>query len=119
MNVVSRLTHIFMIIAMVFATNAACFCWMQMSMDAGCHASEKMQDCCCNQETQVDDQIPARDVAVLPPVLQMLDVDLVVSEIDDASFFVPQKFLAFAGVEHASLLHAPPDLYVLHATFLI
>jgi len=117
--VISRLTHIFMILAMVFATNAACFCWMQMSMDSGCHLSEKMQDCCCDQEAQVDDQIPARDVAVLPSVLQMLDIDLIASVIDDASLFVPQKFLAFAGIERTSLLCSPPDLYVLYATFLI
>jgi hypothetical protein len=117
--VVSRLTHIFMVMAMVFATNAACFCWMQMSMDAGCHVSEKMQDCCCDQETQVDDQTPVRDVAVLPHVLQMLDIDLVVSVIDDASFLAPQKFLSFTGSERVSLLRSSPDLYLLHATFLI
>jgi len=81
--------------------------------------SEKMQDCCCRQESQVDDQTPVRDVAVLPSVLQMIDIDLVVAVVDDASFYVPQKFLAIAGLERTSLLRSPPDLYVLHATFLI
>jgi len=48
-----------------------------------------------------------------------LDIDLIASVIDDASLFVPQKFLAFAGIERTSLLCSPPDLYVLYATFLI
>lgn len=116
---ISRLTHIFMILAMVFATNAACFCWVQMNLRSGCHASQEMKDCCCSQESQVDDQMPDRDVAVLPSVLQMLDIDLVVSVVDDASYFVPQKFFDVSGFERSSFLRSPPELYVLHATFLI
>jgi hypothetical protein len=104
---------------MVFATNAVCFCWMQMAATSGCHASEKMQDCCCNQEAEVDDQAPERDLAVLPSVLQMLEIDLVVSVVDETSFSIPQKTLSVSRCDRTNLLRSPPDLYVLHATYLI
>lgn len=115
----SHLTRIFTVIALVFATNAACFCWVQVTADSGCHASAKMKACCCTQDDQVANESPAHQIPVLPPTFQRLDVDEVVSVVDDLAVLTSPKYLLLIGHKTNSLLRSPPDLYVLHATFLI
>ena len=116
---ISRLTHIFLIMAMVLATNAACFCWLQLAADSGCHAVKEMKDCCCNQEAEVTHEMPEHNVAVLPSVSYLLDGNVFFVAVDNLIFPSQEKFHSPTGHKSNHLLRSPPDLYVLHATFLI
>jgi hypothetical protein len=117
--VISRFGHILLVMTMVFATSSACFCWVQMTTDMGCHSSEEMEDCCCTQEADVADKAPVRNVPILPSVSYVLDLDEVVSVVDDLAFLPQVKLLSLAGHTVNTQLRSPPNLYLLHATFLI
>jgi hypothetical protein len=119
LKVISRLGHILIVIAMVFAANSACFCWVQMTQDMGCHASEKMASCCCDQEAEVADDTPIHQTPVLPPTFQLVELDEVVSVVGDSAVTASPNAFSAAGHKAKSLLRSPLHLFVLYATFLI
>jgi len=118
-SVISRLTHFFVVLAMVLATNAACFCWLQMGAESGCHAVKEMPNCCCDQEAEVTHEMPEHNVAVLPSVFYGVGNDVLSVAVDDLIFPTQEKFHSSTGHKRNCPLRSPPDLYVLHATFLI
>lgn len=115
-----RLANLLMVFALVVTTNAACLCWVQMlTTTPSCHVSEEMKDCCCSQKTKLNTSNEDHDFAVMPAGVHLIDVDLVVSFGDDTPVKSSQKFLS-ERVSHRNIpLRSPPDLYVLHTTYLI
>lgn len=113
--------HILTVFALVFASNAACFCWLpQMTETGGCHMAKEMKDCCCDHEAKLDDQAPRHSVAVLISTVALPDLNLAVSEIDPEFFVSSQSYFTTSSIrDRGGSLRSPPDLYVLHATFLI
>lgn len=113
--------HMLTVFALVFASNASCLCWLaQMTETSGCHMAKEMKDCCCNHEAKLDGQAPRHSAAVLISTVALPDLNLVVSEIDPDFFVSSQSFFTTSSIrDRGGSLRSPPDLYVLHATFLI
>jgi len=111
--------RIFVVALMLFATSAPCFCWVQMVDVPGCHASAEMKDCCCSTDAAVDHNMPVRDLAILPAELHNPQLDAALLSVSELSFASDFSSLLFKGHDRGGPLRSPPDLYLLHATFLI
>ena len=85
----------------------------------GCHASAEMEDCCCSTDASVDHEMPGRDLAVLPAEWQNPQFDTTLLAVSDTSFASDISSSPIKKRDHGSPLRSPPDLYLLHATFLI
>lgn len=118
--VTKQFVKIFVVAITLFATAAPCFCWVQMASMPGCHSAVmEMKDCCCSTDATVDHNMPERDLAVLPAEWQSFQLDVALLSVSDASFVYPSSFLSSNGNACKAFLRSPPDLYLLHATFLI
>jgi hypothetical protein len=115
--VISRITHILVFFALIAAAQSVCFAAMRTG--PVWHASKKMPDCCCNQQTDVPEQVPAPDSAVLLQDLKIAGSEQVVSVYDVAIPFAPPVLLSILRNDLNAPLWSPPNLYVLHASFRI
>ena len=118
-----RFTHMFtdivlrVIVALtLIGTVAPCLCWAHQAAMPECHAAAEMKDCCCSKEASVDQQMPACDLAILPGEWQNPKLDLTGVTLYPA---VVLSFLPFMVDDRQKALRSPPDLYLLHATFLL
>ena len=114
-----RFAHIVTVVLMVIGTVAPCLCWAHQVSMPECHAVAEMKDCCCSKEAAVDQQMPARDLAVLPGEWQNLKLDLTYVTLYPAVVLSQSNFLPFVAHDRQDVLRSPPDLYLLHAAFLI
>ena len=114
-----RFTHIFIVALTLIGTIAPCLCWAHQASMPECHAAAEMKDCCCSKEAAVDQQMPARDLAVLPGEWQNPKLDLTCVTLYPAVVLSQSNFLPFMVDDRQSTLRSPPDLYLLHAAFLI
>ena len=121
-----RFTHIFTGIVLravvaltLIGTVAPCLCWIHQAAMPECHAAAEMKDCCCSKEATVDQEMPAGDVAVLPGEWQNPKLDLTCVTLYPAVVLSQSNFLPFVAHDRHKALRSPPDLYLLHAAFLI
>ncbi len=114
-----RFTHILIVALTLIGTVAPCLCWAHQTAMPECHAAAEMEDCCCSKEAAVDQQMPARDLAVLPGEWQNPKLDLTYVTLYPAVVLSQSNFLPFVAHDRQSTLRSPPDLYLLHAAFLI
>ena len=114
-----RFAHIVTVALMLIGTVAPCLCWAHQASMPECHAAAEMKDCCCTKETAVDQQMPARDLAVLPGEWQSPKLDLTCVTLYPSVVLSQSDFLPFMVDDRQRALRSPPDLYLLHATFLI
>ena len=84
-----------------------------------CHATAEVKDCCCSNEAAVDQQMPARDLAVLPGEWQNPKLDLTCVTLYPAVVLSQSNFLSFKVYDRQMPLRSPPDLYLLHTAFLL
>lgn len=113
-----RFAHIVTVGLMVIGTIAPCLCWAHQAAMPECHATAEMVDCCCSKEATVDQQMPARDLAVLPGEWQNPKLDLAYVTLYPAVVLSQSNFLPFVAGRQRPL-RSPPDLYLLHAAFLL
>lgn len=109
----------FVVMLTLFATSAPCFCWVQMVSMPGCHASAEMKDCCCNKDVAVDQDMPARNLAILPAEWQIPQLDMATLVVYNISSTSNRNSSPFKGQGRGSPLRSPPNLYLLHVSFLI
>ena len=114
-----RFAHIVTVALMLIGTVAPCLCWAHQASMPECHAAAEMKDCCCTKEAAVDQQMPARDLAVLPGEWQSPKLDLTCVTLFPAVVLSQSDFLPFMAHGRENDLRSPPDLYLLHAAFLI
>ena len=114
-----RFTHIIVVALTLIGMVAPCLCWAHQASIPECHAAAEMKDCCCTKEAAVDQQMPARDLAVLPGEWQSPKLDLTCVTLFPAVVLSQSDFLPFMAHGREKALRAPPDLYLLHAAFLI
>ena len=114
-----RFAHILIVALTLIGTVAPCLCWARQASMPECHAAAEMKDCCCSKEATVDQEMPAGDVAVLPGGWQKPKLDLVCVTLYPAVVLSQSNFLPFVAYDRQDVLRSPPDLYLLHATFLI
>ena len=115
----SRFAHIVIVALTLIGTVAPCLCWAHQASMPECHAAAEMKDCCCSKEATVDQEMPAGDVAVLPGGWQNPKLDLVCVTLYPSVVLSQSNFLPFVAYDRQDVLRSPPDLYLLHATFLI
>ena len=114
-----RFAHIVTVALMLIGTVAPCLCWAHQASMPECHAAAEMKDCCCTKEAAVDQQMPARDLAVLPGEWQNPKLDLTCVTLYPSVVLSQSDFLPFMVDDRQRALRSPPDLYLLHAAFLI
>ncbi len=114
-----RFTHILIVALTLIGMVAPCLCWAHQVSMPECHASAKVKDCCCSKEAAVDQQMPARDLAVLPGEWQNPKLDLSCMTLYPSVVLSQSNFLPFMVDDRQDVLRSPPNLYLLHATFLI
>ncbi|MDE2799689.1 MAG: hypothetical protein OXI94_13595 [Gemmatimonadota bacterium] len=114
-----RFAHIVTVALMLIGTVAPCLCWAHQASMPECHAAAEMKDCCCTKEAAVDQQMPARDLAVLPGEWQSPKLDLTCVTLYPSVVLSQSDFLPFMMDDRQRALRSPPDLYLLHAAFLI
>lgn len=114
-----RLINIFVVVITLFAASAPCFCWVQTDSMPGCHAAVEMEDCCCSRDATVDHEMPVRDLAVLPAEWQIPQLNSAILAAYNVSFVSDHASLPVRGRDRGGSLRSPPDLYLLHASFLI
>ena len=114
-----RFTHICIVALTLIGTIAPCLCWAHQASMPECHAAAEMKDCCCSKEAAVDQQMPARDLAVLPGEWQNPKLDLTYVTLYPAVVLSQSNFLPFMAHDRQDALRSPPDLYLLHAAFLL
>ena len=114
-----RFPHILIVALTLIGTVAPCLCWAHQASMPECHAAAEVKDCCCTKEAAVDQQMPASDLAVLPGKWQNPKLDLTCVTLYPAVVLSQSDFLPFMAHDRQKDLRSPPDLYLLHATFLI
>ncbi len=114
-----RFAHICIVALTLMGMVAPCLCWAHQASMPECHAAVEMKDCCCSKEATVDQQMPARDLAVLPGEWQNPKLDLPCVTLYSSVVLSQNDFLPFKVYDRQKALRSPPDLYLLHAAFLI
>ena len=114
-----RFAHILIVALTLIGTVAPCLCWAHQAAMPECHAAAEMKDCCCSKEAAVDREMPAGDLAVLPGGWQNPKLDLVCVTLYPSVVLSQSNFLPFMVDDRQDVLRSPPDLYLLHAAFLI
>ena len=114
-----RFAHICIVALTFIGMVAPCLCWAHQASMPECHAAAEMKDCCCSKEAAVDQEMPARDLAVLPGEWQNPKLDLTYVTLSPAVVLSQSNFLPFMVDDRQRALRSPPDLYLLHAAFLI
>ena len=114
-----RFAHICIVALTLMGTVAPCLCWAHQASMPECHAAAEMKDCCCSKEAAVDQQMPARDLAVLPGEWQNPKLDLTSVTLYPAVVLSQSNFLPFMAHDRQRPLRSPPDLYLFHAAFLL
>ena len=67
----------------------------------------------------MDQDMPANELAVLPSVWQIPSLDAAALAVSDVSFQTKSSSLPLEARDREGPLQSSPDLYLLHATFLI
>lgn len=115
-----KIDKIFVVFLTIFATSAPCFCWVQMVSILGCHdAATEMENCCCSIKAAVYFKTPAHDLAVLPVEWKGSQLDTALLPVSVVSFLSYPPYLSFKRHDCEGFFRSLPDLYLLHATFLI
>ena len=114
-----RFAHIVTVALTLMGMVAPCLCWAHQAAMPECHAAAEMKDCCCSKEATVDQEMPARDLAVLPGEWQSPKLDLTCVTLYPSVVLSQSNFLPFVVDDRQRALRSPPDLYLLHATFLL
>ena len=114
-----RFPYILIVALTLIGMVAPCLCWAHQVSMPECHAAAEMKDCCCSKEATVDREMPARDVAILPGEWQNPKLDLTCVTLYPAVVLSQNDFLPFMVDDRQRALRSPPDLYLLHAAFLI
>lgn len=114
-----RFAHIVTVALTLMGMVAPCLCWAHQAAMPECHAAAEMKDCCCSKEAAVDREMPARDLAVLPGEWQNPKLDLTCVTLFPAVVLSQSNFLPFVVDDRQKTLRSPPDLYLLHAAFLL
>lgn len=114
-----RFPYILIVALTLIGMVAPCLCWAHQVSMPECHVAAEMKDCCCTKEAAVDQQMPAGDVAVLPGGWQNPKLDLICVTLYPTVVLSQSNFLPFVAYDRQRALRSPPDLYLLHAAFLI
>ena len=114
-----RLFNIFVVAITLFGAAAPCFCWVQMVSMPACHASAEMKDCCCSKDASVDREMPVPDQAVLPVDGRNSTPSSVLLPVSSVDFVTESYLSPSYRQDRGGPLRSPPDLYLIHATFLI
>ena len=114
-----RFPYILIVALTLVGMIAPCLCWAHQASMPECHAAAEMKDCCCSKEAAVDREMPARDLAVLPGEWQSPKLDLTYVTLYPSVVLSQSNFLSFVVDDRQRALRSPPDLYLLHASFLI
>lgn len=114
-----RFPYILIVALTLIGTVAPCLCWAHQVSMPECHAAAEMKDCCCSKEAAVDQQMPSRDLAVFPSEWQSPKLDLTCVTLYPTVVLSRSNFLPFVAYDRQDVLRSPPDLYLLHAAFLI
>ena len=110
-------SHILMVAMVLFGMSAPCLCHVHLAKQSCCQKVEA-QDCCCNKAGTMANEVPAPESALLPVVWEFPQV-CVAALLEAAVDVVPSSFIPSRGRTCQDVLRSPPNLYLLHASFLI
>ncbi len=104
-----KMAKFFVVALTLVATSAPCFCWVQMVDMPGCHAATEMEDCCCSTDAAVEQEMPVRDLAVLPVEWQNPQLDQAFLSTSEFSFTTDRSFLPVKARDRGGPLRSPPE----------